>query len=346
MRPSHSPLQPEPRCRSAAISQGWLALILLLAPAAIALAATGTGVAADADGQGSSSQWFDFLGAFHIVALHYPIGFVTGAFLLEAYNLIWPSAELRRVNRMVLALSFVSGVVAAVFGLFRGWDDEFDAETVNMHRNLAFTMVGLTLFAWITAVLSARSPQNKGLLYAYRGLVLAAMLVLIPAGHYGGNLTHGSEFLTANAPPIVAKMLRKQPAKKIDASAKGKAEVSEGDALFTAKIAPIFESRCYSCHGPEKHKGDYRLDQKESAFKGGESKSTAITPGDLLKSELVRRILLPSEHDDAMPPEGKKPLTPEEVLLIAHWIQGGAPFVERAAPATDATAAKAPPGSP
>lgn len=346
MRSSPKSLQPEPRCCSTGNSQGWLALLLLFAPAAIALAATGTGVAAEADGQGSSSQWFDFLGAFHIVALHYPIGFVTGAFLLEAYNFIRPSAELRRVNRLVLALALVSGVAAAVLGLFRGWDDEFDAETVNMHRNLAFLMVGLTLFAWIAAALSAKSPQNKGLLYAYRGFVLAAMVVLVPAGHYGGNLTHGSEFLTANAPPIVAKLLRKQPAKKIDVAATGKAEATEGDALFTQKIAPIFESRCYSCHGPEKHKGDYRLDQKASAFKGGESESTAITPGDLLKSELIRRILLPSEHDEAMPPEGKKPLTPEEVLLIAHWIQAGAPFVERPATATDATAAKAPTASP
>jgi uncharacterized membrane protein len=305
-------------------------MLLLIAPAAIAIAATGTGAETEANAAGSLDQWLDFLGAFHIVALHYPIGFVTGAFLLEAYNFLHPSNDLRRVNRLVLWLALGSGIAAAVFGLFRGWDDEFDVETVNLHRNLAFAMVGLTALALVTEILSARSPSSKGLLYAYRGFVLAAMITLIPAGHYGGNLTHGSEFLTANAPPVFARFLHR-PAKKTPVAPNhgGATQVTEGDALFTQKIAPILESRCYSCHGPEKHKGDYRLDQKESAFKGGESESTAITPGDLLKSELMRRILLPSEHDEAMPPEGKKPLTPEEVLLIAHWIQGGAPFVER-----------------
>ncbi|MCK6501226.1 MAG: hypothetical protein L6Q38_17230, partial [Nitrospira sp.] len=278
---------------------------------------------------------------FHIVALHYPIGFVTGAFLLEAYNAFRPAPELRRVNRMVLWLALISGVAAAVLGLFRGWNDEFDVATVIRHRNLAFGVVGLTALAIVAEFLSAKSPSSKGLLYAYRGFVLAAMIVLVPAGHYGGNLTHGSDFLTANAPPAIAKWMGGPAGPNTPTTANG-AEATEGDALFTQKILPIFESKCYSCHGPEKHKGDYRLDQKESAFKGGESGSAGITPGNLMKSELVRRILLPTSHDEVMPPEGKKALTPEEILLIAHWIEGGAPFVER--PAASGVPAAAPAG--
>ncbi|MBL9135985.1 MAG: hypothetical protein JNK85_08965 [Verrucomicrobiales bacterium] len=331
---------------SSGLSRILLALAALAAPAAIAamVAAADGGAPADTGSTEGTGQWFDFLGAFHIVALHYPIGFVTGAFLLEAYHFFRPSPEVRRVNRMVLWLALISGITAAVLGLFRGWDDEFDAEMVNMHRNLGFAVVGFTAFAIIAEYLSSRAPSNKGLLHVYRGLVAAAMITLVPAGHYGGNLTHGSDFLTANAPPMLAKLL-KRPTKSAESPAATKAEAAEGDALFTQRILPILEAKCYSCHGPEKHKGDYRLDQKESAFKGGESGSTGITPGNLMKSELVRRILLPAEHDEAMPPSGKKPLTPEEILLVAHWVEGGAPFVERA-PASGGRAAAPPTPAP
>src|SRR5438874_9527697 len=34
---------------------------------------------------------------------------------------------------------------------------------------------------------------------------------------------------------------------------------------FQREIAPIFESRCYSCHGPERQANGLRLDQKTAA---------------------------------------------------------------------------------
>jgi mono/diheme cytochrome c family protein len=47
-----------------------------------------------------------------------------------------------------------------------------------------------------------------------------------------------------------------------------------------------------------------------------------------MSSNLIRLLLLPREHDDAMPPAGKAALTPEEVLDVVQWIQKGAPFPE------------------
>ena len=59
---------------------------------------------------------------------------------------------------------------------------------------------------------------------------------------------------------------------------------------------------------------------------GGESGEPAIQPGDIRKSRLLYHVLLPREHDDAMPPDGKEPLTPDQILAISRWIQQGAPF--------------------
>ena len=41
-------------------------------------------------------HWRPFLAPFHAVVLHFPIGFVTVAFLLEAYRTFRPGDEIRR----------------------------------------------------------------------------------------------------------------------------------------------------------------------------------------------------------------------------------------------------------
>ena len=47
-----------------------------------------------------------------------------------------------------------------------------------------------------------------------------------------------------------------------------------------------------------------------------------------MESNLVRRFLLPEEHQEVMPPSGTEAPTAEEILTIIHWVQRGAPFVE------------------
>src|ERR1051325_7646782 len=38
---------------------------------------------------------------------------------------------------------------------------------------------------------------------------------------------------------------------------------------FYRDIKPIFETTCFRCHGPEKPKSNFRLDNRASALKGG-----------------------------------------------------------------------------
>jgi mono/diheme cytochrome c family protein len=90
-------------------------------------------------------------------------------------------------------------------------------------------------------------------------------------------------------------------------------------------VARLFEAKCLSCHGPEKQKGQFRVDQRESLIKGGESGVAAVVPGDPGKSGLFRMILLPVTHDQVMPPAGKQRLADADILAVFRWIQAGAP---------------------
>jgi mono/diheme cytochrome c family protein len=48
---------------------------------------------------------------------------------------------------------------------------------------------------------------------------------------------------------------------------------------FVRDIQPLFEKHCVKCHGPEKQKGDLRLDVKSMAMRGGED-GAVIVPGE------------------------------------------------------------------
>ncbi len=95
---------------------------------------------------------------------------------------------------------------------------------------------------------------------------------------------------------------------------------------FAKDILPIFEKSCFSCHGPDKQKGDYRLDSPASALKGGENYTPAIKPGDSANSPLIHLVsgLVP---DSKMPAKGD-PLTKEQIGLLRAWIDQGSKWSE------------------
>ncbi len=100
-------------------------------------------------------------------------------------------------------------------------------------------------------------------------------------------------------------------------------------ALFETSQA-IFERNCYKCHGATKQKGGYRLDEQHSINLGGKSKLPAIVPGNVEQSELMYRMLLPHDDDDAMPPEEKDPVSSEDIDLVRQWIEAGAYWPDEA----------------
>jgi mono/diheme cytochrome c family protein len=95
---------------------------------------------------------------------------------------------------------------------------------------------------------------------------------------------------------------------------------------FVKDIQPIFQESCLKCHGPEKQKGDLRLDSKAAAFKGGKD-GQVIVPQQADKSDLYRRIILPEGSDDVMPSKGAL-LTKKQTDLIKDWINQGAAWPE------------------
>ena len=259
-----------------------------------------------------------FLGPFHMVVLHLPIGLFSFAALLELVAWFRPFEGLRRVLGASLGLGVLMAIVTTVLGLYRSSGGDYLQELLMLHRN---TGIAMTVVAGVTLVLhSAVLQAGNRWLWWYRGSLGTTLALLMAASHYGGSLTHGQGFLTQNAPQVIRNWIARWDPPHTN----GIVSRADGDTNAVV-VARLFEAKCLSCHGPEKQKGQFRIDQRALLLKGGESGVAAVVPGDPAKSGLFRMILLPTTHDQVMPPAGKPRLADADILAVFRWIQAGAP---------------------
>ena len=88
------------------------------------------------------------------------------------------------------------------------------------------------------------------------------------------------------------------------------------------EVRAIFEGKCLECHNPDKTKGKLLMTTREAFLKGGES-GHALIGVDAEKSELIKRLTLPKDHDDIMPPKNG-PLPAAEIDVLRRWVAEGA----------------------
>ena len=94
--------------------------------------------------------------------------------------------------------------------------------------------------------------------------------------------------------------------------------------FFENKIRPVLAQHCYNCHSTQskKLKAGLYLDNREQAFKGGES-GPSIVPGKA-DSSLLYRAVLYKEESLEMPPKRKLPNV--VIADFKKWIDMGAPW--------------------
>src|SRR5947208_2187049 len=90
---------------------------------------------------------------------------------------------------------------------------------------------------------------------------------------------------------------------------------------FRNDIEPILRANCIGCHGPAAQQSGFRLDDRASLLKGGNSGKPAVVPGNSEGSPLLQRVAgMPGVT--AMPPVGQK-LSREQISLLRAWINQG-----------------------
>ncbi len=255
-----------------------------------------------------------FFGRFHSVLVHLPIGFILLAAIFELISQK-KKVDLDTAIIFGLFLGTIFAILAIILGLLLASGGGYSESGVTLHKWSAITTALLSLSAWW---LKLNSKRGKLFKRAYLINLGSAVLLLVITGHFGGNLTHGSNYLLEHAPNPIRKLAGLKP---------DRVRITNLDSavVYLDVIQPILKVKCNVCHNENKFKGELIMTDRGSIMKGGEN-GAVITPGDPENSEIIRRINLDPYHDDFMPSEGREPLTKAETELLEWWILEKASF--------------------
>ena len=140
----------------------------------------------------AGQPWLIFWGHFHPMLVHLPIGmFFMAGILHFFYAQKQPSAQPIVVQILIWTSAF--SIISAAMGWSLAQSGEYDPGTLQIHQWLGVSTCMLSV--GLTYVMRAgMSIRITNLLF------MLGLLCLTITGHYGGNLTHGSDYLTASLP--------------------------------------------------------------------------------------------------------------------------------------------------
>lgn len=269
----------------------------------------------------------ELIGRFHPLIVHLPIGILLFAFALMVFQ------RIRKIDiDVVIGFALFSGALCSVAACVAGWilaqSGEYDAALVAKHQ---WTGIATTVLATLAFALKR-----------FRWVFMISTIILLTlAGHYGGNLTHGEDYLFPKKKTAqqvnIPNLDSLQTLELASATAGQTASTENGSVPQTVErktfiyrdyVVPILENKCYSCHSATKMKGGLRLDTEAFIQKGGKNGSI-LSPGNPNASSIFTCLLLPADDDNHMPPKGKPQLSEQEIAALHFWIKKGASFQEQ-----------------
>ena len=205
----------------------------------------------------------DLIGRFHALLLHFPIGLLLWAGIVEA------RAAIRRQpvpEKGPVSLSLViPGACFAVLACISGWllaDPEDADSALAWHRWLG---VSTAVLALITAGLGRAIVKGRSVpQHSYRLALFVCVPVLAGGGHIGGELKWGDGFIEKGFEKVffsseVVDSEEGTGQQLVQASIDAPQE-QRGIELYHDLIRQTLDDNCVECHGPKKSKGELRLD--------------------------------------------------------------------------------------
>ncbi len=250
-----------------------------------------------------------FAGRLHPILVHFPVVLIPLVSILDVF------ARWKRRNELlslvnwlwIAAVAAMTGAVLAGYLLYAS--GEYSGDLVREHL-IGASVTGVLLGLAAAVALGFEAIPFLNQRHGYLPLLALTNLALLYTGHHGGSLTHGETYLADAWPSFSLRAIDDRPLETLN--------------VYSDLVQPALDARCVNCHNTHKTKGDLLLSSYEPMLEGGESGKATIRPGVPQRSELLRRVSLPYDHDDAMPPEGRSPLKPVEIALIEWWIAEGA----------------------
>ena len=262
-------------------------------------------------------DWELFLGRFHPLMVHLPIGIFIMGYVLEILlqtgfrNLV----ESRKIVIVTYVLALLSGLVAAITGWLLSFSNNYDIASLSDHKQLGI----LTLIVILLVIIyQIKAPVKKNKL-KITGSTIAIVLISV-TGHLGGNLTHGSDYLLEYGPKMF-KDNSEDPNSRLT-------EVNPDSLkIFHDIIKPLIQTKCLACHNSTENFGELNLENYDGLFKEA-AHDIPVLAGNPEHSEFLKRVSLPWNHEKIMPPR-KSGFSYTDVQILRYWIENGADSLAR-----------------
>ena len=255
------------------------------------------------------TEFLDFLGSLHPLIVHLPIGIVLLTIAIDVF-MRNKNNSVKRVITMGWFFSFFSGLLAALFGWFLGDNGYYFESQIDIHKWSGIAFVSICFIIWLLRYINFRFTKSFN-----RSVNLTSIILLTITGHFGGEMTHGQNYLFENLP---------YTQKKISVTTLSETKRSNNDSLFVYEdlIHPVLEEKCIACHNQNLASGGLNMSSVENMIKGGNS-GAGIKNGNPFKSLIYKRVSFPHDHPKFMPPTGV-PLSYDQIATLEWWIDNGA----------------------
>lgn len=245
-------------------------------------------------------------GRLHTLLLHFPIVLLLLAMFMEFFRFqasLQENKTYLQITQLLILVGALSSGITVMMGIFLAKEPGYGGGDLYWHRWLG---VGTYLFASLIYWIRSRSWYQVTWAKCM-SISMALMLALV--GHFGGNLTHGGNFVLE---PLM----------------KNQAVPLEEAVVFQDLVQPILEKKCVACHNPDKIKGELLLTDAKSIAKGGKT-GPLFVAGKPELSLLIQRAHLSIDDKKHMPPIGKPQLSDDELQLLSWWVKEKASFTKK-----------------
>lgn len=149
-----------------------------------------------------------FVGRFHPIVLHLPVGALGLLCLMELLCLTRRGEQSLGAGALLtLWVGAAGSVMAVLAGIMLSREGGYEGGNFTLHQTLAIVGTSGVLLALVIRLFSM-SQGNRELMHAYRAVFLGSFGLMGLGAHFGGNMSHGSKFLTEHAPePMKSQMI-------------------------------------------------------------------------------------------------------------------------------------------
>jgi uncharacterized membrane protein len=141
------------------------------------------------------SEFWLFLGRFHPMVVHLPIGFFLLGIIFDLLSRFPKFKEVEATLKYIYLLAAISIVVSIVPGILITAEGGYNDETLSLHWLCGILTCAA---AWGLWHIHRRDIRIKG--YYYTLLLILSLVFLLVTGHMGGKLTHGENYFREHVP--------------------------------------------------------------------------------------------------------------------------------------------------